>query len=111
LDGIARRNPVPPIATLINIIGWLVLGGSLIIAYFLFSSGDTILQVVASIFLPSVVVGALLIALAWGLKVLNRIMVVTQYHAELARFRHVQEKILEEKRVESLKLQPTLATL
>ncbi|WP_417448484.1 hypothetical protein [Idiomarina abyssalis] len=93
LDKLARRNPVPFITPIIQVIGWIVLVCDALVVIFFLNSGELAVQVLATIFLPTLVAGLLLIAVAWGIKVLNRIMVVTQYQAELAQYRHHQEQV------------------
>jgi hypothetical protein len=86
LDELSKRNPPPSFNSLIQFIGWAILICSVLSL------------------LPALVSGLLLIATAWAIKVLNRIMVVTQYQAELASFQHNQNKILaKEKELQKIK--------
>lgn len=93
LDKLAARNPVPFIAPVIQGIGWIVLVCSLLVVLLFLNTGETVVQLLATVFLPTLLAGLLLIAVAWGIRVLNRIMVVTQYQAELAQYRHKQEQL------------------
>jgi uncharacterized integral membrane protein len=93
LDKLAARNPVPFMVPVIQAIGWIVLVCSLLIVFIFLNTRETLIQLLATVFLPTLLAGLLLIAVAWGMRVLNRIMVVTQYQAELAQYRHKQEQL------------------
>lgn len=106
LDELSKRNPPPSFNALIQFIGWAILICSVLalIGFFLLTNGFGGIQLAAAFVLPALVSGLLLIATAWAIKVLNRIMVVTQYQAELASFQHNQNKILaKEKELQKIK--------
>ena len=92
MDVLAERNPPPFYIGLITLFGWLLAIASLLLGAVFWFSGMQLFYVVL-LFAGLMVSGFILAGLGWSMRILNRIMVVNQYQAELLQYQHHIEQI------------------
>jgi len=95
LDALAKRNSVPGYFSLFSSLGWLIvvlsIVGCLAFTFVLpFGLGWAFLISIASLTL-----GFILVSVGWIMPVINRIMIVSQYQAELSQYQHHKDKLRE----------------
>lgn len=88
LDDLKRRNPTPTTASLINACGFILVVISGLIALYLLTQSAVAIKAFAMSFIPGIVAGLLLIAVAWSMKALNRIAIASEFQAQLLEYQH-----------------------
>jgi hypothetical protein len=88
LDELKQRHPAPTSAHLINSAGFILVVASALTGLYLFSLNGIAIKVFAMSVIPTIVVGLLLIAVAWSMKALNRIAIAAEYQAQLSEYQH-----------------------
>jgi hypothetical protein len=73
LKNIRAQNGPPQINPITNAIGWILLALSVLIGVYMLESGIGAVQALATLMIPSIIAGLLLISVAWSLKALSSI--------------------------------------
>jgi len=95
MDALAKRNSVPGYFSLFSSLGWLIVALSIVGCLTSAFVVPVSLGWAFLISIVSLVLGFLLISVGWIMPVINRIMIVAQYQAELAQYQHQKSKIRE----------------
>ena len=93
LDAMMQGMKPPAAGPFIGLLGWCALGFCISICVMFFIHGSESVKFTVALAAPALVLGFLLIATAWLITAINRIMIATQYQAELARHQSYQAKI------------------